>query len=333
LRKRDGGRVGRCGRFPFPCSWIHYLSLCLANTYAIAPLQEYSKDQNPTKVRIPRISVGGIPPRINTILWKSPQWQAWTLKNLSASPAVCNCKLSAPSCTPRSAEPPLPAAEMCCVKTVRASREASSPFNTAYLCFNQPGALLLEVQTSCSCGGCYSERCLGFAKGVRKEPRPLQAICPQILSCPDVHSAIVPPRKWLQSFHCSLMRSITVFTPSSLNKEAACEASNCLTSLTLSLSAASETPLLPPVLGDSVHQTSASLGGRQVSVTAVAGLPLAGCWCQSDDVGRDGLCTIKMGQSNITEAAHRRAGSTKHGPHQFESCWPVSASNPTAIGL
>uniref|UniRef100_A0A663EGU9 Fibroblast growth factor 6 n=1 Tax=Aquila chrysaetos chrysaetos TaxID=223781 RepID=A0A663EGU9_AQUCH len=53
------------------------------------------------------------------------------------------------------------------------------------------------------------------------------------------------------------MRSITVFTPSSLNKEAACEASDCPTNLTPLLSRANETPLLPPVLGDSIHQTSA----------------------------------------------------------------------------
>lgn len=181
--------------------------------------------------------------------------------------------------------------------------------------------------------GRYHKRCPGFAGHALKEKLPLQANSPQMLSYPDIHPAIMQLRKWLQSFHCSLMRSMTVFTPSSLNKEAACEASDCPTNLIPLLCAANETSLLPLVLDDSTHQTPASLGGRQVSVTAMASLPLASCWCQSDDVGRDSLCTIKMGQSNTTEAAHQRAGPPKHGPHQFESCWPVSASNSTALRL
>lgn len=96
-----------------------------------------------------------------------------------------------------------------------------------------------------------SKRCLGFAGCAQKELWPPQADCRRVSRCPDKHPLIVPPRKWLQTSHCSLMRSRTVFTPSSLNKEAACEASDSLTNLTPLLPTANEIPLLPPVLADS----------------------------------------------------------------------------------
>lgn len=158
-----------------------------------------------------------------------------------------------------------------------------------------------------------------------------QADRPPVSQCPDKHPPIVPPRKWLQTSHCSLMSSRTVFTPSSLNKEAACEASDWPTNLTPLLSTANEIPLLPPALGDSTPTPAGREDGRFVLQPWQPHLGQA--VDVSDDVGRDSPCTIKMAQSNITEAAQREAGSTNHGPHQLESCWPVSAPNPTAIGL
>lgn len=136
------------------------------------------------------------------------------------------------------------------------------PCSMAYLSFSQPGALPAEVQRL-ACG-LLSKRCLGFAGCAQKELWPPQDDCPQLLRCPDKHPPIVPPRKWLQTSHCSLMRSRTVFTPSSLNKEAACEVSDSPTNLTRLLPTANEIPLLPPGLGDSTPTSAGREDGRFV---------------------------------------------------------------------
>lgn len=62
---------------------------------------------------------GTHPPQINAIIWKTPQWKTWTLKNTSMFPATYSYKINAPACTVCSAELTLQAAEMCLYKNSR----------------------------------------------------------------------------------------------------------------------------------------------------------------------------------------------------------------------
>lgn len=244
LRKRDSETLGSCGHLTFNTS---PKSLPCSYKYNCPP------------------AGGPRPPQVNVIIWKSPQWKPGrpNVPSYMSLQDQCSSLCALLSRIPAGIKPSVPAAWL--------TSPSASQEHSLQRCRQRLARELL------------SKSCLGFAGCAQKELRPPQADCPGVSRCPDKHPPIVPPRKWLQTSHCSLMSSRTVFTPSSLNKEAACEASDSPTNLTPLLPTANEIPLLPPVLGDK-HSNLSRQGGWQVCVTALAASPWAGCWCQSDDV-------------------------------------------------